>query len=180
MFTRSILGLCLVVCLSARAATLEQMSIEDLTLESTSIVRGYAAGSRAARVGSIIYTFTTFRLAESLKGEPTRKVEIALPGGQVGDVSQRFGGVPRLEAGEEYLVFLWRGPSGLTQITGLSQGLIQIENTPERFAIREPSPDLVIAPETGKAAKNERLRMPIGGLVARIRAALATGGPTVP
>ena len=88
---RSILGLCLVACLSARAATLEQMSIEDLTLKSTSIVRGHADESRAARVGSIIYTFTTFRLAESLKGEPARNVEIALPGGRVGDISQRFG-----------------------------------------------------------------------------------------
>lgn len=182
MLTRSILVLCAVAWLSARAATLEQMSVEDLTHESTSIVRGSVGESRADQIGPLIYTFTTFRIAENLKGEATREVEIALPGGRIGDLSQRFGGVPRLEPGKEYLVFLWRGPSGLTQVTGLTQGLIEIRDATgsDRFAVREPSPDLVIAPGSGEAVKDGGLRMPVGELIARIRGLLGAGEQQAP
>lgn len=182
MLTRSILILCAVACLSARAATLEQMSIEDLTRESTSIVRGSVGESRTAQVGPLIYTFTTLRIAENLKGEAVREIEIALPGGRIGDLSQRFGGVPQLEPGKEYLFFLWRGPSGLTQVTGLSQGLIEIKDAAgsDRFAVREPSPELLIAPGSGEAVKNGGLRMPLRELIARIRGLLSAGGQQAP
>lgn len=183
MLTRSILVLFVLACLSARGATLEQMSIEDLTRESTSIVRGSVGESRSAQIGPLIYTFTTLRIAENLKGEAVREVEIALPGGRIGDLSQRFGGVPQLEAGKEYLVFLWRGPSGLTQVTGLSQGLVEIKDAAgsDRFAVREPSPELLIAPGSGEAVKNGGgLRMPLAELTARIRSLLSAGGQQAP
>jgi len=171
-------GLCLAVCLSLSGATLEEMSLDDLTLKSTSIVRGTAGESRAARVGPLIYTFTTFRVAENLKGEPVHEVEIALPGGRIGELSQHFGGVPRLEAGAEYLVFLWRGASGVTQITGLSQGLIEVETgrTGEQLAVRAPNADLVVSPGTGKAVKSTELRIPLADLTANIRGIVAAGG----
>ena len=182
MLNRFSVCLLLVVCLPAVAATLEQMSLEDLTNESTSIVRVHAGESRSALVGPLIYTFTTLRVLAAFKGDPGREVEVALLGGEVGDISQSFGGVPRLEPGREYLVFLWRGPSGLTQITGLSQGLLEIEDQPagDRLATREPSPDLLIAPGVGASVKNEGLRMRLAEVVLRIRTILASGGQSAP
>lgn len=169
------------VCLSASAATLEQMSLEDLARKSTSVVRGRAGDSRGERIGPLIYTFTAFRVDETLKGEPVRQVEIAFPGGTIGDVSQRFGGVPRLEAGKDYLIFLWQGPSGRTQITGLTQGLFDIEQQPDGpVASRKPSSDVLIAPGVDVPVKNELLRLPLPEIMQRIRAILSTGGDSQP
>lgn len=168
-------------CLSASGATLEQMSLEDLAQESTSVVRGQAGATRTERVGPLIYTFTTFQVDETLKGEPIRQVEIALPGGTIGDVSQRFGGVPKLETGKNYLIFLWQGPSGRTQITGLTQGLFDIEQQPDGpVASRKPSSDVLIAPGVDGLVKNELLRLPLPEMMQRIRTSLSTGGDSQP
>lgn len=168
-------------CLSASGATLEQMSLDDLAQKSTSVVRGQAGTARTERVGPLIYTFTALQVHETLKGEPIRQVEIALPGGTVGDVSQRFGGVPRLEPGKDYLVFLWQGPSGRTQITGLTQGLFDIEHQPDGpVASRKPSSDVLIAPGVDVPVKNELLRLPLPEMKQRIKAILNAGGDSQP
>ena len=95
---------------------------------------------------------------------------------------ERFGGVPRLDPGGEYLLFLWRGPSGITQITGLSQGLMEIQDGPagDRIAIREPSPDLLIAPRIGVAVKDLGLRMRVDEVILRIHAILEAEGQATP
>jgi len=168
-------------CLSASGATLEQMSLEDLAQQSTAVVRGRAGAARTERIGPLIYTFTAFRVDETLKGEPVRHVEIALPGGTIGDLSQRFGGVPRLEPGRDYLIFLWQGPSGRTQITGLTQGLFDIEQQPDGpVASRKPSSDVLIAPGVDGPVKNELLRLPLPEMMRRIRTSLSGGGDSQP
>jgi len=169
-------------CLPVAGATLEQMSLKDLTHESTSIVRVNTGESRSALVGPLIYTFTKLRILEALKGDPGHEVEVALPGGKVGDMSQRFGGVPRLEPRGEYLLFLWRGPSGITQLTGLSQGLLEIRDAPSggRFATREPSPDLLITPRADATVKDAGLRMRLDEMILRIRTILAAEGQSAP
>ncbi len=168
-------------CLSASGATLEQMSLDDLAHKSTSVVRGRAGAARTERIGPLIYTFTAFQVDETLKGDPVRQVEIALPGGTIGDVSQRFGGVPKLEAGKAYLVFLWKGPSGRTQITGLTQGLFDIEQQPDGpVASRKPSSDVLIAPGVGGPVKNELLRLPLPEMAQRIRTSLSAKGEPQP
>ncbi len=158
----------------ASAATLEQMSLDDLVEKSTAVVRGRAGGRRATQAGALIYTLTVFDVAEQWKGEPLGRTEVALPGGQVGGLSQRFGGVPELESGNEYVLFLWRGPSGRTQITGLSQGLFEVERRQngEILVRRKPITDLVLQPGSSTSAPHSGSTMPLDQLAMQVRAIL--------
>ena len=176
MLIRTISCWFLLIGLSASGATLEQMSMEDLAHKSTSVVQGRAGNARGERIGPLIYTFTEFQVDETLKGEPVSRIEIALPGGTIGEVSQRFGGVPKLETGKKYLLFLWQGPSGRTQITGLTQGIFDIEQQADGpIAVREPSTDVLVAPGQGVAAKNEAVRLPLRDMILRIKTILSAG-----
>ena len=166
----------------APGATLEQMSLDDLVEKSTAIVRARAGGHRAVQAGALIYTHTTIEVLEQWKGEPLGRSEVALPGGRVGGLSQRFGGVPELESGKEYVIFLWRGPSGRTQITGLSQGLFEVERTRngEVLVRRKPNADLLLQPGSSVAAPSAGITMPLDHLAAKIRAILQDRGAPVP
>lgn len=164
---------------SSAAATLERMSLEDLAGQSTSIIRGQAGQTRVTRQGALLYTISRVEVLRQWKGDPVDSVEVALPGGQLGELRQRFGGVPQLRPGREYVLFLWRGPSGLTQVTGLSQGVLDLERSAEGEWIvsREPSAEVTLIPTgisaeipNGEApAENETIRMPLRELAGRIR-----------
>jgi hypothetical protein len=164
------------------AATLEQMSLDDLVQKSTSIVQGRAGSSRSVQDGALIYTLHKFEVLNRWKGEAAANVEVALPGGSVGGLQQDFGGVPHLESGREYVVFLWKGPSGRTQITGFSQGLFDVVRSSAGNVIvrRKPNADLTLSPGTGKAVENAAIEMPLADLVARIRQSLASGRTPAP
>ncbi len=163
-------------------ATLEQMSLDDLVEKSTAIVRARAGDHRAVQDGALIYTHTAFEVVEQWKGEPLGRSEVALPGGRVGGLSQRFGGVPELEKGKEYVIFLWRGPSGRTQITGLSQGLFEVELTPngEVLVRRKPNADLLLQPGSSVSVPNAGITMPLDHLAAQVRTILQDRGAPAP
>jgi len=129
---------------SIGAATLETLSLERLVLESTAIVRARASEPRAMRRGPVIYTVYSLSPSEQLKGASIGAPTAAVPGGRIGDAEQHFAGAPELVPGREYLLFLWTGPSGLTQITGLSQGLfeLQTDSEGEWIAVRLLDPEL--------------------------------------
>ena len=158
-------------------ATLEQLSLGEMIEQSTAVVRARTGQSRGVREGRLIYTLTRLEVIEQWKGEPLNEVEVALPGGSVGGLSQRFGGVPRLEPGREFVFFLWQGPSGRIQITGLSQGLFAVTQaeSAELRVTRQPSGDLMLAPETGVVVQGRAIEMPLRDLVARIQSESAEG-----
>jgi len=165
------------VCL---AATLEQMSLDDLIQKSTSIVRGRAVSIQAVQDGALIYTVHRFEVAERWKGASAGEVEIALPGGSVGGLQQRFGGVPQMEPGREFVVFLWQGSSGRTQITGLSQGLFEVSRGSGSAVVRrKPNADVLIAP-AGGVVESTAIEMPLADLAALIRRVLQSGRPATP
>jgi hypothetical protein len=165
------------VCL---AATLEQMSLDDLIQKSTSIVRGRAVSSQAVQDGAFIFTIHRLEVAEQWKGAAADEIEIALPGGSVSGIHQRFGGVPQMEEGREFIVFLWQGPSGRTQITGLSQGLFEVSRGSGSPVVRrKPNADVVIAPKGG-VVESTAIEMPMADLAALIRRVLQSGRPPTP
>jgi hypothetical protein len=178
-------GLSVLLCALAvllSAATLEQMSLDDLVQKSTSIVQGRAGSSRSIREGALFYTLHKFAVLNRWKGEPAPEVEIALPGGSIGGLQQDFGGVPQLEPGREYVVFLWKGPSGRTQITGFSQGVFEVVRGSGGSVIvrRKPNADLTLSPGTGKAVETSAIEMPLADLAARIRQMLGSGRTPTP
>ena len=130
-FRTLILALCSVSV--ASPATLIQLSMDQMTQAATAIVRARVTGSSATRTGSNIYTHYSLQVTDTLKG--TAPSEVALPGGEVGGLRQSFPGVPQLQTGSEYVLFLWKSPStGIIHILGLSQGLFNVSVQPDGTA----------------------------------------------
>lgn len=169
-------------CSSLRAATLEQLSLDEMVVQSTAIVRAKAAGSHSIRDGALIYTIVELDVLEQWKGEPAARCEVALPGGRVGGFSQHFGGVPVLEPGQEFVAFLWTGPSGRTQLLGLSQGFFEIARDArgQVQVHRKATADLLLNPGSAMPVPYPAIEMPLESLVAKIRSVTASGGSSAP
>src|ERR1035438_1920110 len=87
-------GLILVLwlCSAAAAATLQQLSLDQMTQSATAIIRARVTGSSASFTGSTIYTHYKLQVTETWKGFST--TDVVLPGGVAGGYRQSFPGVP--------------------------------------------------------------------------------------
>ena len=158
----------------ASGATLERLSLEEMAAKSSSIVRARALSDGAVLVGSTIYTQTRFQVLERWKGPEGAEVDVSQPGGRVGQISQSYSGVPRFQAGQELVLFLWTGPSGRTQVIGLSQGVFEVERSAngEVEVVRQPVREVLLEPGSGAPMVDEGIRTPLARLVSSIRGAL--------
>ena len=119
-----IIGLAAVM---ARGAMVEPMSIEQMTASATAVARVQVGEAKTSRGGPLIFTDYTLRLVEAIAGNAAGIAQVSLPGGVHEGVAQEFAGVPRLRTGAEYVLFLWRGPSGRVQVVGMAQGVFAVE-----------------------------------------------------
>src|ERR1039458_7001193 len=120
---RAVLSALLVACSLAPlpSATLERLSLNQMILGSTVIVRAKVTSSYAAFSRPIIYTHYQIRVSETLKGASAGAVEFVVQGGVANNLRQTFSGVPQFAVGDEYVFFLWTGKSGIPQIMGRTQ-----------------------------------------------------------
>ena len=107
------------------ATTLEQLPLPEMARQSTAIVRARVVGVSGLRRGDDVFTVYRLDVAENWKtgtskqGTVTGKIlEVAVPGGVAGGLRQMVSGAPQLQPGGDYLLFLWTGRSGITQVTG--------------------------------------------------------------
>jgi hypothetical protein len=154
------------------AATLERLTIDEMAQQATAVVRGRAGETRTERFGALVYTLHRFTTEEQWKGAPIAELEVAVPGGTYQGVKYSFAGMPVLTSGEEYLLFLWTGPSGRTQIVGLSQGVFRVRRPPGGAVVtRAEAEDSVFVGEDA-ARRSQALETTLDQFAARIRAAL--------
>ena len=155
----------------ARAATLELMTLEEMVWQSTAIVRVRVGDSRTIRSGALLYTMTQLEVLEQWKGRAAGQLEVSAPGGRLGQLSQQFGGVPRLQPGSSYVALLWQGPSRRVHIMGLSQGLFKVraEKDGQLVISRNPSSELMLSPVSGQPVQAAPLAMPLDHFRDRIR-----------
>jgi len=160
------------------AATLERLTLEEMAAKSTAIIRGRVISLRTAQKGPLVYTYATVQVQEQWKGVPALRLEVATPGGKLGTTEQHFAGAPDLSVGSEYLLFLWTGKNGLTQIIGLCQGIFDVKMdasgqlTVRRAAITETMVD----PATRTPVTDDGMVMRLSDLRARVSRTLAAGG----
>jgi hypothetical protein len=170
--------LCLAACLAPlHAAILERLSFEELTQQSTSIVRARAVDCYTEFHGSMIYTHWKLQVLDKWKGQDRSTVEVLIPGGATRLLHQDVAGAPKLLTGKEYLLFLWTSKSGSTYITGLSQGLFELSKSADgewmvsRAATAEPMLDRV----TWTLVKDDNIQMRYSEITSRI-STLGHGG----
>ncbi len=110
-------------------AVMEGLSTEDLARGAELVVVGdvesVAAGWSADR--ATIVTTAVLAVTDVVKGQSAgRRIEVRIPGGEVGDIGFKVSDEPRMEPGERVLVFLTRaaGPddSNGYRLVGKGQG----------------------------------------------------------
>ncbi|MCS6952790.1 MAG: hypothetical protein RMK57_00190 [Bryobacterales bacterium] len=158
------------------AATLERLSLDELIEKSTAVVRGRVHSPRATFHGSLIYTHWTVDVLERWKGPDVSRIDVVVPGGVAGGLRQTFSGAPQMQPGDEYVLFLWTGRSGVTHVLGLSQGLFAVtkEANGAEVASRPASKALMLDPSSGKLVSDGSVRWRLADLRARVVA--SSGG----
>ena len=122
------LPLALLATVTAGATTVERLSFAEMTDSSEAIVSGQIADSWSAWDSEHKYIWTHYRIlvSNTLKGEGSL-VEIAEPGGVMGNVGMQIGGGTLFQRGETVLVFLQRMPNGYLRTAGLGQGKYTVD-----------------------------------------------------
>jgi hypothetical protein len=169
--SRSSVVLSLLVCaLSISGATLERLTLDEMSSKATGVVRGKVVSSSAAMHGATVYTHYRVQVSEVWKGANQQTVDVMLPGGMMNGVRQSFAGVPQLNPGDEYVMFLWTGKSGNTQLLGLTQGLFTVsqDDSGETLASRGVSAELMLDRD-GKAVQDQPVRMTVKAMNSRVR-----------
>ena len=163
------------VALGCSGATLEKLTLDQMIDKSTQIVRGKITTSNAAfrgqaGRGGMIYTYYTVKVTERLKGTGQASVEVAVPGGTAQGFRQVFAGTPSLNAGEEYVFFLWTSRTGLTQVLGLTQGLLTLTAAADgkQMLSRDATSETMIDPVTGQPVTDAGVRISLNDLRQRI------------
>jgi hypothetical protein len=135
----------LAIAFCASAATLQQLSLDQIGDSATAIVRARIVSATTALSGPTIYTHYKLQVSETLKGQP--QAEFVLPGGVSGHYRQSFPGVPVLAPGAEYVLFLWTSSStGLTFPVGLTQGIFDVSSQKDGSVVlsRPPIGELML------------------------------------
>src|SRR5882724_10573130 len=173
MIRTSLLVWALASMLPAHATTLGKASFDDLVQKSTGIVRGRVLSSYAASRGSIIDTYYRIQVVDRWKGSASTQVEIRVPGGTFNGQQQNYSGAPQLTEGATYVFFLWTGPSGVTQLLGLSQGVLDVSTDPAgNIVVSSEVTDALMVDASGQATSPQALRMKLTDFSSRVSAAL--------
>jgi hypothetical protein len=172
-------GLLTLVGATMTAATIEKMSIEEMAQQSTAIVRARVVAQTAERRSGIIYTRSKLAVSGRWKGEAAATVEVSVPGGKLNGIQQTFSGAPGLEQGTEYVLFLWTGRTGVTQIIGLSQGVMQVAAAlgAQKATVSRAASEATVLNAAGQPVADEAVSMSLSSLDRRIRAALGGAKP---
>lgn len=157
------------------AATLQQLSLDDLIQKSTAIVRAKVVDSHADFRGKELFTHWKLQVEDQWKGGTA--AEVMGPGGSLRGYRQNVPGAPQLTVGKEYVLFLWTSKSGATYLTGWGQGVFELSssNASELMATRAPVGETVVEQGTWRPVKDNGVQMPFSELSAKISAALGKG-----
>lgn len=162
-------------CCSAAAATLQQLTLDQMTQSATAIVRARVTSFSASFTGSTIYTHYKLQTTDTYKGSGA--AEVMLPGGVAKGVRQSYPGVPALKSGTEYVLFLWTSSStGITHLVGLTQGLFNVGQL-SNGTLQVSRPDIGenMFDAAGRAAKAPAIQMALTDLKTRIGTTVKAG-----
>jgi hypothetical protein len=154
-------------------ATLQQLSMDQMTDLATSVVRarvtGVSAAISTASGTPTIYTHYQLQVSEVWKGSALS--EVAMPGGTVNGQHQDFPGVPELKVGSEYVLFLWKSPTtGIIQTLGLTQGIFEVSGQTDGSIVahRRQSGELMVD-ASGHRVTDRAVRMGVTQMRTRVR-----------
>lgn len=145
----SILVLTLTLPAIVRGSSILPLSTAEQITASDVVFRGKVVGITTARgEDGLIYTRTSLRVDEALRGKFPKIVAVEHRGGQVGNEEEFFGLSPKLLGSEEYLLFAKRNGKGKLECTQGHASAIRLVNATNSAAGDYESPGQEILTET--------------------------------
>lgn len=174
-FFGAVFIICLSTCSTASAVTLEQLSLNDMAQSATAVVRARVTGSSTSFTGSTIYTHYKLQTTETWKGFPAS--EVMIPGGIANGYRQSFPGMPELQTGTEYVLFLWTSSStGITHLVGLSQGIFNVSQLADgTLEVSRPKIGENMLSATGQKVVDQAVQMQLADMKAQVSRTSARG-----
>src|SRR5215470_7086021 len=123
---RQIALITMVLTVPAFATTVKKMDLPELVSVSDSIVQGTVESVEARWEDKSIYTYTSIRVDEGMKGAPRRALVVRQPGGKIGSMNVNAPGTPQFRQGDQVIVFLHDRKDGTFDVVGLGQGKYDI------------------------------------------------------
>jgi hypothetical protein len=130
LFLHCFLSILLVLCLTGNAFSLvEKLSVEQMTQRADVIIKGTVVNMESrwedVNGGKGIFTYVNIAVSEYIKGTGANVIGVKVPGGTVGDITERVSDTPQFNPNEEVIVFL---RPQFFQIVGWSQGKFSIRD----------------------------------------------------
>jgi hypothetical protein len=117
----------------------------------------------------MIYTNYRLSVTSTLKGTPASSLQVAVPGGDYRGMHQSVSGAPVFTAGQEYVLFLWTGPSGTNYVVGMGQGVFQVQTNSSGAVVLTRGPvDAQVLDAAGTVAATPALTLLLTDLQAKI------------
>ncbi len=156
---------------------MQQLSMGDLAVKSTAIIRGQVAGSYTALSGPTIYTHYRVAVTEAWKGGGVATIDVALPGGTANGIRQSYPGVPQLSIGVDYVLYLWTSPTGITLPTGFSQGIFTVTgSTPSGLLTSRSASSESMVDSSGHRVQDQPVSMPLAVMRTQVATSLSQPG----
>jgi hypothetical protein len=111
------------------------MSLDELARGATDIVDAEVIAVHVTADTGRIERVVSLRVVERWKGTADAIVHVRLPGGTLGRTRTLVTGVPVLDEGARFVLFLDRGQSGAHRVLGLHQGAWRVSASPRDGAL---------------------------------------------
>jgi len=155
---------------------MQQLSMDDLAVKSTAIVRGRVLDSYTAVTGPTVYTHYRISVTDTWKGATPSTVDVALPGGAAAGLRQTYPGVPQLAIGREYVIYLWTSSTGMTMPTGFSQGIFSVSGDSTTLQISRAATAELMLNTAGRPVQDQAISLRLVEAKVHVAAALARAG----
>jgi hypothetical protein len=160
----------------ARATTLERLNLDQLATAADAVARVRCVAVESRSDAGTIWTISTFKTVETLKGTLPTQITVRLPGGRVGHLTETVDGTPKFVPGEETVVFLERSRAGGFSVTGWVEGTFRIRHdsgTGQESVTQDSAAFSVFDAATRTFHFEGIHRMPFGQFRQRVAAAIA-------
>ncbi len=161
---------------TVRATTLLRLSLDQLAAGSDAVARVNFAGAESRWENGTIWTVTTVKVVETMKGNLPAEILLRLPGGRVGHLTAKVDGTPKFNPGDDAVVFLKRTPAGGFTVAGWVEGTFRISRDPRTGSqtVTQDSSAFAVFDTATRTFRTEGIhRMPIDEFRARIASAIA-------
>lgn len=158
----------------AAATTLLRMSLSQMAHAADTIVRGRCIATSSRWEAGAIWTFADLAVVEVLKGSPSARIIVRLPGGHAGNMATHIDAAPSLRTGDEKILFLEKTPANDYAVTAWIEGAFRIlRNSRGEEAVTQDSSEIAVFDAGTRQFTTQGIRdLPVSLFRQRLAAAL--------